>query len=350
MCVIFICEDKRPSEGMVSKAYEWNDQGGGVAWIDGKSVKWKKGLSEEEMQDACRTLPLPYVAHYRIASSGLKVPELCHPFPLHRDVSTGLEGRTTKGVMFHNGTWVKWKEWSMEALVRKNLQMPDGLWNDTRAMAWMAALYGVPILELIDEKAAVVTPEGIQFFGKGWSTKDGIVVSNEIFLNQSRQWSGHHGGSSGTALRERLDATLAANREKAAAAAGTGGASRSLITFPAGGVPLCGSGAIVLPGRYDEDPVQETLQGVSEGDGESEGDEQPASSATALRHPIDIALENLRRERGDEYGMIAMGPTRPTVGPKAIFKTVDEAVLEGQRERQRRIDSARRGITYMGDM
>src|SRR5262245_58722778 len=114
VCVILVVRTNRPSEQMVEKAWNWNDHGGGVAWIaeekGKKIVRWRKNLTEGEMQDACRTLPLPYVAHFRIASQGGRNPELCHPFPVVRTVPTALEGKTSSGVLFHNGTWSMWRE------------------------------------------------------------------------------------------------------------------------------------------------------------------------------------------------------------------------------------------------
>ncbi|MCA1841300.1 MAG: hypothetical protein LC723_13420 [Actinobacteria bacterium] len=298
----------------MSKAWDWNDQGGGVAWIDGKSVRWKKGLGEDEMQELCRTLPLPYVAHFRIASVGVKSSDLCHPFPMHKDVPTALEGRTPKGVLFHNGTWGKWKGWTLEACVRRNTEMPEGLWNDTRALAWFASLYGVPILEVIDEKTAVVRPTGVEIFGNGWGEEGGILVSNKIFLNQTRHRTQTHGGHSGTGYT-----VLNANK-------GTGGSPSAETTFR-------GSGPIVLPGKDVEDAIQEALQDFHSRDGESEGTERPAIT------PVKSPLEGLRRSPLATVG----------TSTKPGFRSVAEAAAEAKSEREKRLAAARRNITYIGE-
>lgn len=326
MCVILVCQTERPDQAMVEKAWDFNDQGGGVGWIDGKSVRWKKGLNLEEMQDLCKTLPLPYIAHFRISSVGSQHPTLCHPFPIEKDVSTTLEGTTKKGVLFHNGTWTKWRETTFETLRLKNCEMPEGFWNDTRAIAFHSALYGINVLELIDERTAVVTPNGVEIFGSGWTKEGEVIVSNKLFLNQTRNV--HHGGHFGTNLRERL------NESKK----GTGGSSSEDI-------PFLGSGNTVLPKEDIEESVQEASQSVSEGNVKGKGGER---QTTPVKHPVDIALEVLREERLD---LVVMGPSsKSAASTRGMYKTPSEAASEERRERQHRIDNARRGITYLGDM
>jgi hypothetical protein len=199
MCVILICDrDSRPTEEMVRQCWLRNSDGGGVAYhtkVDGLPVvKWEKNLSEEEMVQKCATLPLPFIAHFRITSVGSTCGDLTHPFPLDDTQHLAWEGETDRGVLFHNGTWSSWKTLLMDATFRSGLgrKLPPGTWSDTRAMAYLAEHFGWGILEMIDEKIVVMAPpvdandDGIYIFGS-WPKRipgpvkegGGILASND---------------------------------------------------------------------------------------------------------------------------------------------------------------------------
>lgn len=74
----------------------------------------------------------------------------------------------------------------MEATVRGNVKVPPGKWSDSRAMALLASVHGLGILEFIDEKIFVFGPDDHEIFGNGWSKVDDIWVSN-------KSWEGFHG-------------------------------------------------------------------------------------------------------------------------------------------------------------
>jgi hypothetical protein len=187
MCVIFIASKIRPDDNMVKDGWDHNDNGGGIAWRDEEKnvVKWKKGIKDlKEMQELCKTLPMPYIAHFRIASVGGKRDDLCHPFPIDKSVPLFLEGETEGDVLFHNGHWNQWKERCFEASIRSNTPIPSGKWSDTRVMAYLASIYGNGILEFIDEKAVTFGPKGCEIFGSGWKTIEGVYCSNDFFVKR----------------------------------------------------------------------------------------------------------------------------------------------------------------------
>ena len=201
MCVIMIVSKNRPSEKMVAGAYKTNDHGAGIAWRekagDGKTpiVRWKKGLKEDEMQKLCKDLPLPYIAHFRIASCGGQNPLLCHPFPVSKEVDLALEGQTKGYVLFHNGHWGEWKFFCRETALKTGNKIPNGPWSDSRAMAWAAHNFGIGILEMIDEKSVAFGPSDIEVMrGTGWEEVDGVWCSNKSFTfgtyNQTHQRGG----------------------------------------------------------------------------------------------------------------------------------------------------------------
>ena len=186
ICVICIAEKTRPSPAQVEAMYEQNKDGVGIAWREKNQVKWVKGLlSLEEAQTLCSETPLPYVVHFRIQTVGGKRAALCHPFPVEQDVPLDLNGTTNGYVLFHNGHWSDWRKCTLESLfgAKSKIELPKGKWSDSRAMAFAAALFGVNILDFIDEKSVAFGPKtlGAQscfISGSGWQDKNGLWFSN----------------------------------------------------------------------------------------------------------------------------------------------------------------------------
>lgn len=181
MCVILIAQTKRLTDAMIDDAVEANPHGNGFAWIENGAVRFEKGLSVEEAQDLAATVPLPYVFHARIATIGGVRKSLCHPFPLDRRLNPNqLSGRSTKGVLFHNGHWSDW-----DAFVKPT---GEGHWSDSRAMAQVAAEFGAEgITTCVDESQRVVllTTAGVERFGRGWvEYTSGRWASNQGWLNR----------------------------------------------------------------------------------------------------------------------------------------------------------------------
>ena len=193
MCVVMIASKTRPTELMVERAFNANDHGGGVAWRDKDKaghavVRWQKGLDLAGMQELVKSLPMPFIAHFRIASVGGRSAALTHPFPIENNVDLALEGQIKGYVLFHNGHWGEWKSFTKETALKKGARIPIGSWSDSRAMAWAAHNYGLGILELIDEKAVAFGPGDLEVIrGTGWDDVDGVWCSN-------KHWN--HGGTS----------------------------------------------------------------------------------------------------------------------------------------------------------
>ncbi len=192
MCVIFVVQGKRPTDEMVEKAWKKNDDGGGIAWREkvktnaGKTellVRWDKGIEDvEEMKRYCREAPLPFIAHFRIASCGGVKQELTHPFPIDENVPEMLKGQTGGYVLFHNGHWAKWGDYSMDMTIHLNKKTPKGAWSDSRAMAWAAGNYGNEVLNFIGEKCVIFSPTDLELFRKDWDMVDGVLCSNKYFV------------------------------------------------------------------------------------------------------------------------------------------------------------------------
>lgn len=196
-----ICGETRLTEDQVEKMWESNSHGAGIAWREkdakGKTfVRWEKGLELEQIQKLAAEVEAPYVAHFRIPSVGGDIPDLTHPFTIDNKASVALSGKTYGRVLFHNGHWNSWRDSLISAAVRKG-DLPVGKWSDSRAMAYMAYVYGLGILELIDEKVVAFGPNDIEVFnGNFWSkTKEGgIWVSNTGWEFRTGFHGRHRGG------------------------------------------------------------------------------------------------------------------------------------------------------------
>lgn len=182
MCVIMIAESEegRPNGDQIKAMFEANSEGAGVAWQAEGRVHWEKGLKLERAIELALTVPAPFVAHFRISTCGGSGPLVTHPFIVDKQSPLVIKGSAKAHLLFHNGHWGQWKDKIFDTAVKHKIPLPTGTWTDSRAMAWMAAVYGLGILEFIDEKAAVIGPTGeVETFGSGWKyMPDGFWVSN----------------------------------------------------------------------------------------------------------------------------------------------------------------------------
>ncbi len=190
MCVVAIVEEARPSAEQVRKMYDANAHGGGVAWRENGLVHWSKGLDLEEMQEFNRSLPLPYILHFRIPSHNTSSSIFaCHPFPVAGDVDTRLRGQMNGFVLFHNGHWNDWRKKLEDFSCRGGWKIPSGPWSDTRALAWTAHHMGFGMLELIDEKVVVFGPneDDLEIFGT-WTRCETDTDKSKHMLVTNRGW------------------------------------------------------------------------------------------------------------------------------------------------------------------
>lgn len=192
MCVLMLCDEKRPDPETIRRAWHKNKDGGGVGSIieveeEGKiqkKMRWKKGLTLDQMLEECATLPLPFIPHFRAASTGmLVIPELCHPFVADEHATSDLEGETVNPLIFHNGTWNDWRKESWEAAKSTGVPIPGGRWSDTRAIAWMTYLFGEGALEFIHQRTIFFSPDRLETYGPGWEKVEGI------WMGFTHQWN-----------------------------------------------------------------------------------------------------------------------------------------------------------------
>lgn len=184
MCVIICCEDEYPKDETIQQAEQWNEDGGGMAWVSNGKVHFKKGITGKDMLEIIkkRKVQLPFICHFRIASVGKTCKELCHPFPIEDGVPLKTSGVCDE-ILFHNGSWTDWREWIHRTLIRKQIKMPRGVWSDSRGMAFLAHYYGKEILGTLGTgKIAVLTKDGIERYGSdSWIKVGKLACSNNNF-------------------------------------------------------------------------------------------------------------------------------------------------------------------------
>lgn len=352
MCVIAFADvdSPRPSESMVGRMYLANEYGAGIAWReekDGKKVvRWKKGLSMEDAQKLVQEVPKPFVIHFRIPSCGGPHKSLNHPFPVDHDAGLYFDGETEGSVLFHNGTWGDWRKFSLDTASRQPEKFPIGRWSDSRAMAWCASIYGLGILELINEKVIVFGPEKIDIFGDGWDEEEGVFVSNKGWKH--RQWPPY---KSNTSYHSQVPASVAGGpKEKTLqlppASGKPGGASQE-TPFRAEERPAP-SVASAVRGELDGEAVEEGEAAVLPSFEEGDGEKWVSCVRTSFDDtPLDSQIVDAAEEAATSEGMPSSSDLKRwalAIQPKG--KVVDIAVERA--ERDRRLANQRKGIVHMG--
>lgn len=292
MCVIFIADKTRPTEEMVEKGYSANPSGAGAAWRENGKVYWAKGLKLAELQDLALKVPLPAVFHCRIPTCGGAKDELCHPFPIQRDVPLTLRGVTTGAVLFHNGHWNQWKDRVLNTLERRNKEMPPGRWSDTRAMAFYAAYFGVAALEMMDEKCVAFGPKMCEIYGSGWSKVNDIWCSNTHWDHVSSSvHSGYHGMTTRMCTERRCSKNRLGTSEYCYEHRNLGEAP-SVSTFP-NRQPKAG-------GTSAAEKFREGTGTVPVGGDQQEGTEQAAAEVGQGDKGVEAGADSLKEEKGDK--------------------------------------------------
>lgn len=206
MCVIFICETHVPTAEMITKAWNTNPDGAGIAHREGKGekavVRWRKGLTLEQIREEIEALKhkLPIIVHFRKQSVGGVRTDLCHPFTADAAADNALEGKTKSAVFFHNGTWKVWQDVLLQTCVNHGLVIPDGEWSDTRALALLTTVYGPNFPRIIEGQKGVLFgpgPDDINvFYGSNWYRENNVLCSNLIWKNETRNYMGFGQGQS----------------------------------------------------------------------------------------------------------------------------------------------------------
>lgn len=176
MCVAVIVKSKShiPSDHLEAMA-EHNPDGGGIAWLDGDQVQYRKGLTWQQIDAYQDLIPRPFFMHFRIATRGGKIPELTHPFPVGAQAfSEDLVGMAP-AVIIHNGTWSDFEKYVPEGIDKKSV-------SDTQIAAYVAS-WNEDILSEVKWSNAMMKAKGPNgrpvITSRGnWSEFEGNQYSN----------------------------------------------------------------------------------------------------------------------------------------------------------------------------
>ena len=136
MCLIISAIKNKPSNFIIEKAYNDNDDGVGIVWFEGDKAKYQKGLELKEVKALIDSIDLPFVIHFRGSSIGGKSPLLCHPFEISQDSKLSLSGEADR-LLIHNGTY---KDYEIIKYLSCVPIPPDkDIMSDSRAIAMAAA-------------------------------------------------------------------------------------------------------------------------------------------------------------------------------------------------------------------
>jgi predicted glutamine amidotransferase len=184
MCIAIVCDSGKPTLEQLKNSEITNHDGGGIAWVEGGKVHWKKNISAQEIYQISQAKDLPQLIHFRLASVGGINPYLCHPFPVTITADPELEGEAD-AVLIHNGGYTNWNKMLMDLITIHKI-VPRGPISDTRVMAMFAAHVGnTEVLQYFDEKIAVLKKDKTTEIYKidSWILENGMYFSNSTYKN-----------------------------------------------------------------------------------------------------------------------------------------------------------------------
>lgn len=189
MCVIVAGKKQKPTADELRACAAANPDGNGVAWVEDGLVRFEKGIALAQVEERVRAAPSWWAAHFRIGTAGGKSPELCHPFPVERDVPLALSG-SAKSVLFHNGHVGDWEETVLARILSSPdaVEVPPGAWSDSRAYAWLVARHGRNVLSFASGKWLLLTRSGPRIFPgsqAGWSKVGSVWYSNTNWVSRT---------------------------------------------------------------------------------------------------------------------------------------------------------------------
>lgn len=178
---------------------EDNPHGAGVAWLQGDSIRFMRGLSAQDiyqMQED-KVMTYPYLMHYRWATHGDKIPQLTHPFPIGPRALLGELHGNAPAVLIHNGTWNSYDKAAGRHIRAGNYEIPEEIFDaasDTAVAAFLAQdnpeildeiMWATAVAEIREEdgvKTMEITTRG------QWYDKEGNWYSNLNWV----PWSGYY--------------------------------------------------------------------------------------------------------------------------------------------------------------
>lgn len=155
--------------------HEDNPHGAGIACVKQGRLFFMKGLDADAIfgLQQVGAISFPYLLHFRWATLGDKIPELCHPFPIGPRALLGETVGFADSVLIHNGTWNRF-----EHHIPINSEIPAAVIDhasDTAIAAWLMQDNPDVIKEIM------------------WATAVASVKNGELDVVTRGTWSQHEG-------------------------------------------------------------------------------------------------------------------------------------------------------------
>jgi hypothetical protein len=198
MCIIAICKERNLTEEEFKNCFKHNDDGFGFGFGHNNHTYALKGyMKEDEAMEVYFKTHKPvglHVCHFRKISSGLKIPELTHPFVMSKASPSFQLYNGDENLLFHNGHVTAWTSLMMTIGIVHGI--PTGELSDTRILAMALAHAGnhAAMLRHIDGKFAVVGKNSkVQYWGD-FEKEKGILFSNRTFKEYGTSYVGAFSG------------------------------------------------------------------------------------------------------------------------------------------------------------
>lgn len=186
MCVAAVIETNPPTHDELAHMESDNPHGGGVAWLSGNAIHFRKGLSAIAIASIAHDLPTPWLLHFRWATAGSRAAYNAHPFPLGKSAFRRKLQGSAEAVLIHNGTWTDYQRHVPPSHRRADV-------SDTAVAAYVAGMRGEEILDDVSWATAVLRARGdrVDVVMRGrWYEHHGNQYSN-------LHWQRSYGGKSG---------------------------------------------------------------------------------------------------------------------------------------------------------
>jgi predicted glutamine amidotransferase len=185
-----------PTKEELKRCFTSNPDGAGIAWVDGDTVRWAKGLMtfeafEAKLDSLDLTDKIAFL-HFRIGTHGGKnEPTMTHPFPVTTDKEycRHLEG-AYRYVAMHNGIIGKYgchikddPRTNYSDTVNFTAEFVASMKQDDGFLDFTCQDFADKIKKESNDAKYVVLGDGtFKIFGAGWQVHNGCHFSNSTYL------------------------------------------------------------------------------------------------------------------------------------------------------------------------